>query len=107
MRDGPCVLFTISGGKLVVQSAGNYYIYGQAYFEEGPGSNHRVGITVNGQTISLLAAPSDPDSATYGNRFTGVLKHLQQGDRIGFKSVLRSKMFMASQHTFFGAYKIE
>jgi hypothetical protein len=34
------------------------------------------------------------------------VKFLEEGDRIGFMSVFASKMWMAPQHTFFGAYKV-
>ena len=104
-QDGPLVDFKIEDGKLVVPSNGYYYIYGQAFFEVDPDVYNRAAITLNGVSISLLAAPSDPDQATYGNRFTSTMKFLEEGDRIGFMSVFASRMWMAPQHTFFGAYK--
>ena len=107
-QDGPLHDFIIEGGKLVVQSQGYYYIYGQAFFDllAGPYAN-RVAITLNGNPIILLQSATDPpETATYGTRFTGTLKKLEPGDRIGFKAVWKSKMWMAPQHTFFGAYSV-
>ena len=105
-QDGPLVDITIEDGKLVVSSNGYYYIYGQAFFEVAPDVNNRAAITVNGDPISLLQATTNPDSATYGTRFTSTIKFLEKGDRIGFMSPTASKMWMAPLHTFFGAFQI-
>ena len=98
--------FTVEEGKLVVQSGGPYYIYGQAFFEISSGATNRAALTVNGDPISLLQATTNPDSATYGTRFTSTIKFLEKGDRIGFMSPTASKMWMAPLHTFFGAFQI-
>ena len=104
--EGPLNDFTIEGGKLVVPSDGPYYIYGQAFFEAGSSGNQRAAITVNGDPISLLQSVIESGTATYGNRFTGILMNLKKDDRIGFKAVFGCKLWMAPMHTFFGAYKI-
>jgi len=103
-QDGPLIDFTIEDGKLVVSCKGYYYIYGQAFFERHP--DNRAAITVNSDPISLLQSVRQPDEATYGTRFTGTMKFLEEGDRIGFKAVYDSRFYMAPRHTFFGAYKI-
>ena len=103
-QSGPLNKFTIDDGELIVPSTGYYYIYGQAFFEIA--SSNRAGITVNGEVISLLAPAYVDAASAYGNRFTGIMELLEQGDRIGFMSVFTSKMWMSPKHTFFGAYKI-
>jgi len=97
--------FNHQSGRLNVQSSGYYYIYAQAWFEQYPGSPHnRVAISVNGYTVSILQ-PTNRGSGV-GSVFSGVTKYLSSGDYISLKTIYPSKLWMADDHTFFGAYKI-
>jgi len=103
--DGPLQGFSYSNGVLHVLQSGTYYIYAQAFFEVYGGGDHRLKLIVNGEQVSLIQN-SYSEGSQYGNRFTGVIKKLNEGDYICLRANSATKLWMAKAHTFFGAIGI-
>ena len=100
--------FSYDNGRLKVQEHGSYYIYAQAFFQSRNTSalHNRVALTINGAAFSLLQTGLG-GQADYGSLYTGGVIPLQQDDYISLVTVYDSYLWVASEHTFFGAYRIE
>ena len=107
--------FTHKNGRMIVEKDGVYYIYAQVFFDsyshpQGLTYN-RVALVVSDTRFSLMQvgqkASGQAGRPDYGNSFTGGIIRLSRGDEIYLKTVYRSSLWVAKQHTFFGAYKLE
>ena len=93
-------------GKLTVPTPGQYYIYAQLYFH----NNGRVYIRVNHKAVTLLQ-PLVNDKNFHGTVYAGGVFNLNANDVItliagGFGDQYGPKIFMASVHSYFGAFLI-
>ena len=86
-------------GKLIVPIAGRYNIYLHAYFH----GNGRIYINVNGKSVTMTQTPGTNKEATL--HAAGVF-NLKAGDFITVTAAVNCKLYMASIHTYFGAYLI-
>jgi len=86
-------------GKLTVPITGRYNIYLHVYFH----SNGRIYINVNGKSVTMTQSPGTNKQATL--HAAGVF-NLKAGDVITVTAAVNCKLYMASIHTYFGAYLI-
>ena len=86
-------------GKLIVPITGRYNIYLHAYFR----SNGRIYVNVNGKSVTMTQTPGTNTDATL--HAAGVF-NLKAGDIITVSAAVNCKLYMASIHTYFGAYLI-
>ena len=96
---------TYNNGRLTIPSPGYYYVYAQAYFDDGANKYKRIFVLRNGNPI-LLAQPARFNSMT-GTGYTGGVFRLEVGDVISVR-VKESKtgIHMDPAHTFYGAFMI-
>ena len=88
--------------------SGFYFIYAQVFFENyrrAPEYHNRLVLTVNEAHFSQLQAGLG-GRADYGSVYSGGVIQLQQDDYIGLVTAYDSEVWMAGEHTFFGAFKI-
>ena len=83
-------------GKLIVPITGRYNIYLHTYFHSTYG---RIYVDVNGKSVTMTQTPGTTVHAD------GVFS-LKAGDIITVTAAVNCKLYMASIHTYFGAYKI-
>ena len=83
-------------GKLIVPITGRYYIYLQTYFSSSYG---RIYVDVNGKSVTMTQTPGSTVHAA------GIF-NLKAGDFITITSAVNCQLYMASIHTYFGAYLI-
>ena len=92
-------------GKLTVLTPGRYYIYAQVYYYR---YNGRIHVRVNNKVITMIQPPKRGNDE--GALYAGGLFKLKAGDVItlaaGGWPVSTSKVYMASYHTYFGAFLI-
>ena len=86
-------------GKLIVPITGRYNIYLHTYFR----SNGRIYVNVNGKSVTMTQTPGTNGEATL--HAAGVF-NLKAGDIITVMAAVNCKLYMASIHTYFGAYLI-
>lgn len=86
-------------GKVIVPITGRYNIYLHAYFR----SNGRIYVNVNGKSVTMTQTPGTTTQATL--HAAGVF-NLKAGDIITVSAAVDCKLYMASIHTYFGAYLI-
>ena len=86
-------------GKLIVPITGRYNIYLHVYFR----SNGRIYVNVNGKPVTMTQTPGTITDATL--HAAGVF-NLKAGDIITVTAAVNCKLYMASIHTYFGAYLI-
>lgn len=90
-------------GKLTVPVTGLYYIYLHAY----QNSYGRVLVNVNNAPVALINAPYPPSIQQFASQVGGLF-NLKENDEISFTSHWNGcVLYMASKHTFFGAYLVE
>ena len=80
-------------------TTGRYYIYLHAYFH----GNGRIYINVNGKSVTMTQTPGTNRDATL--HAAGVF-NLKADDIITVTAAVNCKLYMASIHTYFGAYLI-
>ena len=85
-------------GALQVPVSGRYYIYTQLYFY----NNGRAYLAVNNQHVTMIQAFSNNEATLYA----GGVFDLKAGDRISVVSANNLKLYMASIHSYFGAYLV-
>ena len=83
-------------GKLIVPITGRYYIYLQTYFSS---SYARIYVEVNGKAVTMTQTPGSIG-------YAAVVFNLKAGDIITVASAVNCQLYMASIHTYFGAYLI-
>ena len=93
-------------GKLTVPTPGRYYIYAQLYFR----NNGRVFIKVNDKIVTMLQPPVN-DKTFHGTVYTGGVFNLNANDVItltahSYPEPYGPKIYMASKHSYFGAFLI-
>ena len=86
-------------GKLTVPTSGRYNIYLHTFFN----SNGRIYINVNGKAVTMTQTPGTNSDTTL--HAAGVF-NLKANDIITVTSAVNCKLYMASIHTYFGAYLI-
>ena len=86
-------------GILVVPITGRYNIYLQVYFR----GNGRIYVNVNGKSVTMTQTPATNTEVSL--HAAGVF-NLKAGDIITVTAAVDCKLFMASIHTYFGAYLI-
>ena len=86
-------------GKLIVPITGQYNIYLHVYFH----GNGRIYINVNGKSVTMTQTPGTKKEATL--HAAGVF-NLKAGNFITVIAPGTIKLYMASIHTYFGAYLI-
>ena len=91
-------------GKLTVPIGGRYYIYAQIYYH----NNGRIHIRVNNKVITMTQPIKTATSE--GTVYTGGVFNLKAGDAITLDAnswpTSTPKIFMASAHSYFGAFLI-
>ena len=99
--------FSHDNGRLKVQEHGSYYIYAQVFFESRNTTalHNRVALAINGAAFSLMQTALGGQT-DYGSLFAGGVIPLKQDDYISLVTVYDSYLWLASAHTFFGAYSI-
>ena len=100
--------FKSAQGLLEVQQLGAYYVYAQVFFADYPNvpeHHNRVAITVNGEPFALMQTGLG-NKADYGSVYTGGIIRLKKGDKIGLKTVYKSRVWLSAKHSFLGAYKV-
>ena len=85
-------------GALQVPVSGRYYIYTQLYFY----NNGRAYLYVNNQHVTMIQAFSNNQATLYA----GGVFDLKAGDRISVVSANNLQLYMASIHSYFGAYLV-
>ena len=81
--------------------SGRFYIYMQLFY----GSRHgRVVIRVNNRRIAMLQ-PMNSGTGT-GTSYTGGVFNLKAGDYITFVAQYTIEIYMANDHSYFGAFLI-
>ena len=88
-------------GCLTVPKDGAYYVFAQVYFRSGG----RVYIQKNQKQVFTMV--QHPYNVPEGPHYTGGVLHLKAGDVISLQTATLLKIFMASAHTYFGAFLIE
>ena len=93
-------------GKLTVPTPGQYYIYAQLYFH----NNGRVVIRVNDKIVTILQ-PSINDKTFHGTVYAGGVFNLNANDVITLTAHFYPdkngpKIYMATLHSYFGAFLI-
>ena len=86
-------------GKLTVPITGRYNIYLHTFFN----SNGRIYINVNGKAVTMTQTPGTNRDTTL--HAAGVF-NLKANDIITVQAAVKCKLYMASIHTYFGAYLI-
>ncbi|KAJ7394784.1 Tumor necrosis factor (ligand) super, member [Desmophyllum pertusum] len=87
-------------GKLIVPTAGRYYIYAQINYQ----SDARVLVEVNDKPVTMLQSPTSGDDR--GTLYTGGVFKLKAGDFITLKVSHSSPIYMYTYDTYFGAFLI-
>ena len=85
-------------GALKVPVSGRYYIYTQLYFY----NNGRAYLYVNNHHVTMIQAFSNNQVTLYA----GGVFDLKAGDRISVVSANNLQLYMASIHSYFGAYLV-
>ena len=86
-------------GRLTVPITGWYNIYLHTFFN----SNGRILLNVNGKAVTMTQTPgTDKDTTLHA---AGVF-NLKAGDIITVTAAVDCKLYMATVHTYFGAYLI-
>ena len=88
---------TYKDGKLTVPTTGRYYIYAQCFYH----SKGRVSIRLNNSGIILLQ-PLNTVTGT-GTLYAGGVFNLKAGDKITLLASYTTKIYMWSEHSYFGA----
>ena len=89
-------------GQLTVPTTGRYYVYLQVYHH----STGRILVKVNSSAITMIQIPV-PGKGHHGTAHAGGIFNLTAGDVITITSDRKDcKLYMASKHTYFGAYLI-
>ena len=91
---------TYKDGKLTVPISGRYYIYAQIFYL----SRGRVLIRVNNKDITMIQ-PMDHGTGT-GTMYAGGVFNLKAGDNITFSVMYTIRIFMWTQHSYFGAFLV-
>ena len=88
------------GGKLTVPTPGRYYIYTQLYYQ----SSGRVHVLVNKQAVTMIQPPSS--GTDHGTLQAGGVFYFKAGDVISLDVNSSIKIYMATVHSYFGAFLI-
>jgi len=87
-------------GKLTVPTPGRYYIYTQLYYH----SVGRVHVRVNNKGVTMM---QPLNSVTGGGAlYAGGVFNLKAGDAISLAVSTSIKLFMGTDHSYFGAFLI-
>lgn len=89
-----------SYGCLIVPEDGAYYVYAQVYFHTAG----RVLIQKNQKQVFTMV--QHPHNVPEGPQYTGGVLHLKAGDVISLQTANPVRIYMASVHTYFGAFLI-
>jgi len=89
---------TYHDGKLTVSTPGRYYIYTQLFYQ----SSGRVDVRVNNNVVAMI----QPMSSGYGTLNAGGVFNLKAGDIISLEVIYFIKIYMATVHSYFGAFLI-
>ena len=92
-------------GKLTVPTPGRYYIYAQIYYH----NNGRVFVNVNSKAITMMQPPISVNH--HGSLYAGGVFYQKAGDEITLMSISSysnnvAKIYMATYHSYFGAFLI-
>ena len=87
-------------GKLTVPTPGRYYIYTQLFYQ----SSGRVHVLVNNKVVTMIQPPSS--GTDHGTLQAGGVFYLKAGDAISLDVNSSIKIYMATVHSYFGAFLI-
>ena len=92
-------------GKLTVPTPGRYYIYAQIFDYH---NNGRVFVNVNSKAITMMQPPISVNH--HGSLYAGGVFYLKAGDEITLSISSYpnnvAKIYMATYHSYFGAFLI-
>ena len=91
---------TYKDGKLTVPTTGRYHIYAQFYYH----NDGRVQICVNNNGVTMLQ-PKRAGTGQ-GTLYAGGVFNLKAGDYITLLTSYTTKIFMWSEHSYFGAFLV-
>ena len=90
-----------SNGRLIVPQDGEYYVYAQLYFR----SSGRVVICKSHyEVITML---QHPENVTEVPQYAGGVFYLEAGDTLALQTVTSVSLYMATAHSYFGAFLIQ
>ena len=90
-----------SHGRLIVPQDGEYYVYAQLYFR----SSGRVAIRKNNH--ELITMLQHPHNVPEGPQYAGGVFYLEAGDTLALQTATSVSLYMATAHSYFGAFLIE
>ena len=90
-----------SNGRLIVPQDGEYYVYAQLYFR----SRGRVLIRKNHHEVITMLQHSD--NAPDGLHYAGGAFYFEANDTIALLTATPVSLYMATAHSYFGAFLIE
>ena len=90
-----------SHGRLIVPQDGEYYVYAQLYFR----SRGRVLIRKNHHEVITMLQHSD--NAPDGLHYAGGAFYFEAYDTIALLTATPVSLYMATAHSYFGAFLIE
>ena len=90
-----------SHGCLIVPQDGQYYVYAQLYFR----SSGRVAIRKN--NCELITMLKHPHNVPEGSQYAGGVFYFKAGDTIDIQTATPVSLYMATAHSYFGAFLIQ
>ena len=90
-----------SHGRLIVPQDGEYYVYAQLFFRSSGRVLIRKG---HHEVITML---QHPDNVPQGPQYAGGVFYLEAGDTLALQTATSVSLYMATAHSYFGAFLIE
>ena len=90
-----------SHGRLIVPQDGEYYVYAQLYFRSSGRVLIRKG---HHEVITML---QHPHNVPEGPQYAGGVFYLEAGDTLALQTATSVSLYMATAHSYFGAFLIE
>ena len=90
-----------SRGRLIVPQDGQYYVYAQLYFR----SSGRVLIRKNHHEVITML--QHPQNVPQGPQYVGGVLYFEACDTIELQTARPVSLYMATAHSYFGAFLIQ